>query len=196
MAPYNATNDQALLEQLALGNHAAFTKLYHKYNRKVFSFALRILHSETLAQEVMHETMLKVWRLKNRALQVENLEAYLRISARNISLNMLRRMEVEKRSKTILTKLWSDEDYSTEEGILLNDAKRILNEAIEKLPGQQQRVFRLCHVQGLKYEEAAQLMGISPNTVAGHMKQALKFIRNYMRKANDILAIMVLLRLF
>lgn len=191
-----ALSDHALLQQLANGNHVAFAQLYHRYSKKVFNFAFRILRSDTLSEEVMHEAMIKVWKMRTEVQEIKSFEAYLRTSARNISLNVLRRMELEKRAQSRINSLYPDEDHATEEYILLNDARRILEAAVSRLPQQQQIVFRLCHFQGLKYEEAALQLGISTNTVSNHMKLALKSVRKYMGSATDILAMLVILKLF
>lgn len=188
-------NDTELLKAMALGSQRAFDTLYHRYSKKVYVFALRILRSELLAEEVMQEVMLKVWLLGKETTDISNLEAYLRKIARNTSLNLLRRQEIERRAETILSSEWEEARYDTEEYVLLSDAKRVLEEAINLLPPQQQLAFRLCHQQGLKYHEAATEMGLSTQTVAVHVKLALRFVRTYVKKATDILAFLVILRL-
>jgi RNA polymerase sigma-70 factor (ECF subfamily) len=59
---------------------------------------------------------------------------------------------------------------------------RLLDEIIHKLPPQQRKAYKLCHQQGLKYEQAAKEMNISPDTVHYHMKLALKTIRAHFQK--------------
>src|SRR5690606_7253025 len=90
---------------------------------------------------------------------------------------------------------WQEGQHDTEERVLLNDAKRILEEAIQLLPPKQQEAFRLCHQQGLKYEEAAAAMGIASQTVAVHVKLALRFVLAYVKKATDILSMLIILKL-
>ncbi|WP_437918016.1 RNA polymerase sigma factor [Sphingobacterium sp. LRF_L2] len=189
-------NDTTLLKWVSEGNQLAFSQLYYRYHQKIFSFAYHILRSETLAEEVLQETMLKLWRLGEGLRKIDNLEAYLRVSSRNISLNLLRRIALEKKADLFLKSNYVDEDKHTEEKILLNDARRILEEAVVRLPPQQQMAFRLCHIDGLKYDEAAKKMGISAKTVAVHVKLALKFVRSYMRHVTDLMAILVVFRLF
>ena len=191
----NNNTDIDLLRLSAQKDESAFTLLYKKYSPIVYTFALRILENEILAEEIMHEIMLKIWQIGEKANDIENLEAYLRVTARNASLNLLRRQEIERRAKYDQINKWTEEHQDTEERVLLNDAKRILDEAILLLPPQQQQVFRLCHLQNLKYEEAAKEMGLSPLTVATHMKLALRFVRAYMKKSIDIFAILLILKL-
>jgi len=192
----SAIDDRDLLLQLAAGNERAFDTLYHRYNKKVYTFALRILRSEVLAEEVMQETLLKLWLLGQRTANITSLNGYMRTTARNASLNLLRRQEIERRAEITLSADWQEEYRDTEERVLLNDAKRILEEAVLLLPPKQQQAFRLCHQQGLKHEEAAAAMSIAPQTVAVHVKLALRFVRAYVKEATDVLALLVILRLF
>lgn len=189
------SDDKALLSQIYLGNDLAFKQVYHRYSKKVYTFAFRLLRSDTLAEEVMQECMLKVWNVVKNGKDIENLEAYFRTTAKNLSLNTLRKLESESRVKDFGLENWEEGHTDTEEAILLNDARRILEDAINLLPPQQKLVFQLCHQQGLTYEEAATQLGISNKTVAVHMKLALRFVRAYIKKASDLLALLIVFKL-
>lgn len=188
-------DDEALLKQSLNGSELAFTQLYRRYNAKIYSFALKVLRSEELAEDVMHETMIKVWNLGASGYAIQNFEAYIKVAVKNRALNTLRKLELDRRVLMEGTLEWNELHEDTEETVLLNDAKRLLEEAIILLPPQQQKVFRLCHLEGLKYDEVASQLGLSPQTVGTHMKLALKFVRSYIRKASDLFIIMLILRL-
>jgi RNA polymerase sigma-70 factor (ECF subfamily) len=77
---------------------------------------------------------------------------------------------------------------------LWNQYQQILAMAITQLPDQRQRVFKLCRQEGKSYEEAAQELGISRNTVKEHMVMALKDIKTYFYRHGDLsLAILFLI---
>lgn len=196
MSTYSAIEDRDLLLQVAAGNERAFDALYNRYSKKVYIFALRILRSEVLAEEVMQEVLLKLWLLGRESANITNLNGYMRTAARNTSLNLLRRQEIERRTELILAVDLNESHHDTEERVLLNEARDILESAVGLLPPKQQEAFRLCHMRGLEYKEAAEVMGIAPQTVAVHVKLALRFVRSYIKKATDILALLVILRLF
>jgi RNA polymerase sigma-70 factor (ECF subfamily) len=63
--------------------------------------------------------------------------------------------------------------------ILEKDYQSILLEAIDKLSPQQQKVYQLSRTEGLKREEIAAKLGISPETVKIHIGKAMKIIRAY-----------------
>jgi RNA polymerase sigma-70 factor (family 1) len=188
-------DDQELLKRLAGGDERAFDLIYNTYTKKVYFFAFNILRSASLAEEVVQEVMLKIWRMGPELKKINNLEAYLRTSSRNISLNLLRRQEVESRADQYMRVNWDEGHNETEELVILNDTRNILNDAIALLPHQQREVYKLCHQEGLKYEEVAKKLNLAPSTVATHMKLALRFLRLYLQKHNDAIALLIIFKL-
>ncbi|SMC88866.1 RNA polymerase sigma factor [Pedobacter africanus] len=189
-------SEQELLAKVAKGDEYAFGLLYNQYNKKVFGFALQLLNSEILAEEVMQVTMLKLWQMEEGLNAIQNLDAYLRVTSRNISYNMLRRLKLEQNASEALGREWLEEHNETEEQIILKDTKKILEEAIEALPPQQKLVYQLCHQQGMKYEEAAKQLNLSPLSVQTYMKLALRFLRAYISKRTDVAALLIIFKLF
>src|SRR5688572_19067644 len=64
--------------------------------------------------------------------------------------------------------------------------EKILNAAIDQLPPQRQKIFKLCRQEGKKYEEVAAELNISRNTVKEHMVLAVKSIKEYVYRHADI----------
>lgn len=189
-------DDQELLKRVAKGDERAFEIIYHNYSKKIYFFSLKTLQSPTLAEEVVQEVMLKLWRMGNLLTEINHLEGYLKTASRNTSLNLLRRQEIERRANDLVGISWEEANNETEELLLLNDTRRLLEVAIALLPPQQQEVYRLCHQRGLKYEEVAQKLNLAPTTVATHMKLALKFLRSYLVKHTDVAIMAILFKLF
>ncbi|SDK59392.1 RNA polymerase sigma-70 factor, ECF subfamily [Pedobacter sp. ok626] len=189
-------NDVELLQKIAAGDEHAFSLFYYRYSKTVFLFAYRILDSESYAEELMQEVMLKIWMLGDELINVNNIESYLRVMCRNRCYNRLRQLRREAGKNKEATIDWKDESNETEETILLNEAKGLLEKAIAKLPAQQREVYNLCQIQGLKYEEAAKQLNISVLTVQSYMKIALRSVRNAMRNHSGVAAILTILKLF
>lgn len=70
----------------------------------------------------------------------------------------------------------------TEEKVFLNDLERVANEGLLQLNRQQQQVFTLSRYEGLSYEEIADRLQISKNTVKYHLVNALKVMRTHFSK--------------
>lgn len=195
MADITLGDEAELLAKIATGDQHAFKVIYERFNRRIFTYCVRMLDAEVLAEEVMQEVFLTFWRMGDELLLIRNAEAYLRTLTKNRCLNVLRRVVLENKADRELTKNYVEYHNETEESILLNDTKNLINAAIELLPGQQREVYQLCQNDGLKYEEVAKRLGISINTVKTHMKRALAAIRAYVEANTDVGIILILLKL-
>jgi RNA polymerase sigma-70 factor (ECF subfamily) len=188
-------DESELLAKTASGDQFAFRILYEKYSKKIYTLSVRLLHSEILAEEVRQEVFLKLWMLGTELTTIDNVEAYLRTLTRNRCLNVLRRIVLENKSDRELSKNYVDAHNETEESILLNDTRNLLNAAIDLLPEQQRQVYLLRQSEGLKYEEIAIRLNISINTVKTHMKRALASLRIHVSTNTDVAVILIILKL-
>lgn len=188
-------DEKDLLVKMAGGGQQAFRIIYDKYSNGVYNYALQLLHSKAEAEEMTQEVFLKLWLLGNSVSEISNLEAYLYTVTKHRSLNVLRRMILEGKVEKALGKAWREDNNNTEEEILMNDVRNVLNTAIELLPPQQKQVYILCQQQGLKYDEAAEHLNLSTLTVKTHMQRALKSVRAYVKANTGIAIALVILKL-
>lgn len=175
-------NETELLVKIAGGDQYAFTILFNHYERFVFTFARSLTHSEQLAIDIVQESFLKVWEKRKKLAEVEQFSAYLNRLVRNHTFNVLRNISRQVKASAQLDAAEAIEEQSTGNQLDYNETLRIVNEAVEGLTVQQKQAFRLCHQQGLKYEEAAEQMKVSPQTVNVHMKIALKKVREHLQR--------------
>lgn len=189
-------DEAEILARIAQGDQRAFELIYQKYHARIYHFALGYLKNEMDAEEVVQEIFLKLWMRDSRSLPISSLPAYLQTLVRNHSLNALRRKARMNATDLEASVDWTEAHEETEQQILLNDTRKVLNQAIELLPPQQKRIYQLCHVEGVKYEEAAKQLSISPGTVHSHVKAALKFLRGHLRKSANIALLLTIFKLF
>lgn len=195
MATSAIIDESALLQRIAAGDQHAFTTFYNHFHPRIYTFCLRQLKGTERAEEVLQEVFLKIWLMEKDLLKINNISAYLQAIARNRCLDYLRALAREGRLYGPEDAQALEEHNETEEAILLADTKNLLEVAIAQLPPQQKVVYRLCHQQGLKYEEAAAELQISPLTVKNHMQAALKFLRTYIIKNSDLAIAIFLLKI-
>jgi len=180
-------DERKLLARVAKGDQRAFRSVYDHYYDRIYGYALRLLKSVPLAEEAVQSAFLKIWTLGDKLTAIENLESYLVTMTRNLALDALRQQKLSANLSQEVGLRWSEVHNETEEEILLNDTRRVLDDAVDRLPAQQKRVYELCRLQGLKYEEAAKTLNLSPATVHSYMKIALGAIRRHMAARTDIL---------
>lgn len=189
------TLERDLLTKIAERDEIAFRTVYDQYHKKIYTFSLRLLKSKQMAEEVVQESFLKIWMMGDALNKISNIEAYLVTLARNRSLDALRKQQRESKAGFTNSNLWTEEHNETEEAILLNDTRGLLQSGIELLPPQQKLIYQLCHQEGLKYEEAAEKLNLSPLTIKTHMQHALRFLRAYVLKNSDMAVTLILLKI-
>jgi len=187
-------DENILLNELAEGNENAFRILFDRYKDKVYSFAFKFTRSLTQSEEIVQEIFLKIWIDRAKMSTVEKLESWLFMVARNKSFNGLKKIAYEYSYR----RNQPSESYadSVEDGLLLKQYQQIVNRAIEKLSPQQQKVYRLRRDEGLKINEIAEQLGISPNTVKVHLTNALNMLRKALDGKMDSILILILTSLF
>lgn len=168
-----------LLERITQGDTKAFESIYRDYYGLLCRFALQLLHSPALAEEVADDVMFYLWDHR-RDLRIVSLQPYLLRAVRNRSLNLLASpahrhtlgtdsiADVERAE--YLRELF-DEDHPLEQ-LLYKEMQVKIAEAIASLPEECRRVFQKCRVEGKKYGETAAELGISVNTVKYHLRHA------------------------
>lgn len=83
--------------------------------------------------------------------------------------------------------LWTDMEKvinETEESLLLSDLRQFTESALVQLPPQQQLIFRMSRYQGLSYDEIAEQLHLSRNTVKNHLIAALKTLRTHFNQSD------------
>lgn len=177
-------NEPELIRLVTQGDEKAFRKLFDFYSSKLFNYTLRITDNEELAEEIVMDAFLKIWMNRMELSAIERFDSYLYTLVRNQAFNAVKRMAHEA---VILKELGlSNTEYhnGTERTVIYNDYQQLLNQAVNQLPPQQKLVYTLSRDEGMKYEEIADLLKLSKNTVKAHLKKAVSTLRtaftNYM----------------
>ena len=151
--------------------------LMNLYSHGLFMFVRGIVRNNETAEELVSDVFVKIWSKRDQFGKIRNIKSYLFILARNESISYIRR---NKRLKIINIEEVGDYYFTPLEsdGSELFDQEMIdrSNRAIESLPVKCKMAFSLAKVNGLKYREIAEIMGISPLTVKNHIAYALEKI--------------------
>lgn len=133
-----------------------------------------------IADEILQIVFVKIWEKRETLAEVRNLEDFLFISARNTILNHWKRSLRESKALDRLGDRLSGIDETSARVTEEREYRRVFQEALEKLPVQQQRTYILATEEGYSYEEIANELNISRFTVKKHLELARKFVRSYM----------------
>lgn len=148
-----------------------FSELYLTYYSKLVRFAKEFVIQEEDAENITQDVFIILWENRDFIEHIDNMNAYLFRLVRNKCLDYLKHKVFEQRYvESVQTSYEVDvvED---------NDTEILIRAAINSLPKRCRAIFLLSRVEGLKYKEISELLGISVNTVECQMGIALKKLR-------------------
>lgn len=174
-------HEEALLKQIAQEDERAFRIIFDHYRDAIYSFALKVTHRETTAEEIVQDVFVKIWIHRSHLPEVRHFGNFLFIIARNAAFNSLRQLAKERKVTSEPSEQVADVALSPENIVLQRDYDKLLQQAIAQLPPQQKLVYTLSRQYRLTREEIAAQLNIAPGTVKAHMAQALQSLRLYIK---------------
>lgn len=160
--------------RIAAGDQLAFERLFREHYRPLCAFARQYLKDGEKAEDLVQDLFFRLWQDRGNVSVTTSVKSYLFASVRNRCLNALA-VTARMRPFDEETDDRSQEETVSEEERTLRLAR--VQAAIEALPEERGRIFKLSRYEGLKYQEIAERMGISPKTVENQMGRALKTLR-------------------
>lgn len=173
-------NESKLVSRLKMGDEKAFSLLFYRYKKKLFSFIFDLTQSELKAEDIVQDVFLKIWQNREHIAGADNFNAYVFRMAQNHAIDQLRKLS---REIAIVNEFQENGKHISgdPEVMLLNkEIRQKIQEAVAQLPAQQKKVFVLHREQGLRHEEIAKEMNLSVSTVQNHLFRAVTNIRNYL----------------
>ena len=175
-------DERALLHRLRAGDEEAFEIVFRRWYVPLVRLSESLTRSRARAEEIVQDVMLELWR-RREALDADGSpQAYLFQSTRNRSLNDIRHERVKERGEPHVIAAASPFGPAADARLEEWEIDVALHEALAELPERSRAVFEMSRMQGLKYQEIADALGISIKTVEAHMGKALRHLRERMAR--------------
>jgi len=158
--------DHHLIARVAVGDRVAFRSLYDRYAQRVFRFAMSIVRRPHLAEDVLQETMIVVWKKAKTFKGKAKASTWILGIARNLALNVLR--------KVMRGEPLPDEKAETADPSSQIETSVQVERALGTLPDHQREVMHLVFYEEMSLREAAEVLGIPEGTVKSRMHHARK----------------------
>ena len=153
---------------------------------ELYRMALRITMNAADAEDVVQETMMKVWNRRDQWDQIESIEAFCLTICRNLSLDKVRRMDNQTQS---LDAAYDPKDHGVasnpEEQAIQSDRIRLVRQMISQLPEKQRTCMQLRDIEGKSYRDIATIIGISEEQVKVNIFRARQTIRERFQQAEN-----------
>ena len=178
-------DERSLLQRLRLGENDAFLELYNIYHPALYNYVLRFVKIPAIAEDILQDTFLKIWEIRERIDPDLSFKAYLYRICRNSVFKLVKKIAGDEGLRLQVMLQFKQSVSDADLKVRWQQYEEILYAAIDQLPPQRQRVFMLCREEGLTYDQAAEQLGISRNTVKEHMVLAMKSIKEYFQHHGD-----------
>jgi RNA polymerase sigma-70 factor (ECF subfamily) len=168
---------QAIAVGMRAGDPAAFEAFLDGLWHPIVRYVTRIVGSVDDAEDVAQEAFARVWEQRAGLRLSSSIRAYVYQIARNLALNEAKRHESRAR---MVTRLSTETPFTsaTPAGELDRaEVREVVRAAIDALPARRREAFVLAHLHGLPYREVADVMEISPQSVANQISAALADLR-------------------
>lgn len=172
-----------IIEQLKAGNNKAYQYLYDHHYAVLCHIAYQYVNDHFLAETIVGDVIFHVWEIRAELSIDTSIRSYFSRSVRNRCIDYLRSQYHQKEvvmsgvSSTELPVIGYVQSGNYPLGRLLEkELEGEIQKAVDRLPDECRRVFKLSRYEGKKLGEIAQDQGISINTVKYHIKRALTLI--------------------
>ena len=183
---YRGLRDGELVELVAQKDAGALEALYERYGRAAYSLARRILTEETLAQDVVQEVFLSLWRDAHRFDAGRGTVAtYLLSMTHHRAVDVVRREENLRRWRTSDEglELEPDPKARVEDEVETSERRAEVRAALAGLPDAQREALALAYFGGYTQREVAALVGVPLGTVKTRMAAGMRRMKAALRDA-------------
>lgn len=175
-------SDEKLLSLLSKGNEDAFTTIYERYHKLLYTLAYKYLKSTNSAEDTVQQVFLKLWESRTMLNSVKNLRNFLYTITKNHILNEIRNNSIAIEKNYEIAQATPEFEDELLAKIEEKELMKHFYDAIEELPTQK-RLVCIHKLKGnLSNQEIAGLMGITVPTVKTHYAQAIKMLYKQLHK--------------
>jgi RNA polymerase sigma-70 factor (ECF subfamily) len=172
--------DEDLMELVRDGDSQAFEVVFDRHGGVAFSLAYRMCGRRALAEDIVQEAFLSLWRTGARYDRTRgSVRSWVLSAVHNRAIDAFRRESIRE-GKTVADDGLAERLESpirTPEVVERRDEAQRVRSALDTLPGEQRRVIELAYFGGFSHSEIAELLGLPAGTVKGRMRLGLSKLR-------------------
>jgi RNA polymerase sigma-70 factor (ECF subfamily) len=180
------SSDEILVEEIAAGSKPAMHALFARHRTYVFRWLLRFVSSETLAEDLLSEVFLDVWRHANRFQYRSSVSTWLLAIARHKALSARRRRtegaELDEKIEATIADPANDPEVALQE----KDQGELVRRALMRLSPEHREVIDLVYYHEKSVDELAHILHIPPATVKTRMFYARKKLADLINGAEKV----------
>lgn len=191
--PVNNPSNGDLLAALRNGDERALDQIFHDHYAYLCRAVYRVLPDAVMAEDLVQEVFLELWRKRAQLNISQSLRAYLRRAAINRTLNYIRDQKLVVDDEAAMPIHLSSQESNALQQLQAEELEDHLKLAIDRLPERCRLVFGLSRFEGLSNKEIATQLSVSIKTVENQMTKALKLLRSALANYSKFVTLLLVL---
>lgn len=153
---------------------------FHEVKDKVFRFAKKILNNHEDAQDIVQDMFEKLWKMRMELPQYENIEAFAIRATKNMCLDRLKHEKTKQQKLEVVYR--SSESATNVHDYEQQDVSDWIHTFIMELPEKQKQVMHLRDVEGMEYNEIAEIMEMDVQAIRMNLSRGRKTVKEKLIK--------------
>lgn len=178
MDEYQRYDEGKLLFLLKKEDHQAYTEIFKRYNKLLYSHAYNKIRNTDDAKDIIQQIFYSLWLNRTQINIEKNLAVYLFTSVRYKIADYFSKKDTHGKYIQSLGNFIETHQESTDHLVRRKQMSEIITEEIAALPPRMREVFELSRNNHLSHKEISAQLKISEETVKDHIKKALKILRS------------------
>lgn len=185
-------SDEILMAFYRKGDEKAFEELFRRHKKSIYAYILRYTGNAQESEEIFQDVFIKLHRASATYQPTAKFSTWLFTIVRNLCIDSHRKRRLRHNVSLDDT---ADEDSRSLHDVIASEEPspdsrssdheigQVLEEALKRINEDQREVFLMREKTGLKFEEIAEVIGVSVNTVKSRMRYALENLKKYLEKS-------------
>ncbi len=168
--------EKTLIDELKKGNKQAYNYLFKYYYKPLCIYCKSLTKDYSQAEDIVQNVIVKIWENRKKLKIRTSVKNYLYTSVYH---NFVNEYAKNKREESVLeqVRIRVLNTFIEKDDAVIKEKLNLIDKAIDDLPEKNKKVFILNKKEGYSYEEIAEILNISKNTVENHISNALSRIR-------------------
>ena len=177
----NENELNALIEKMKTGDRESFNEIFSHYYTPLLKFCIRYVGDADTAAEIVQDLFVKLWAGREKLSFTSGFQPYMMRSVRNAALTYINK---ERAHAEVNERIFSgdSDDNDPSETLQSNNLEATYRQVLASMPEKRREVFLASRFEGLKYNEIAKKLNVSPKTVEAHMSAAIKQLREGLKE--------------
>jgi RNA polymerase sigma-70 factor (ECF subfamily) len=175
-------SEKQILSQIRKGDIGAYKYLFESYYKELYFFSRKFLGNKEVAEEIVQDVFIALWENKDNLYITKSIKSYLYTSVKNRSINYLK-SKINNKDFVGIDEVVKEGNVLQADRLLeLSELDDLIVEAVSKLPPKCKEMFHMSRNSEMTYQEIADALNVSKETVKSQISEALKRIKVYLNK--------------